>query len=230
MSTQMTEEVSCPQCGAAVQTKLWPGIDAAGHPELKARLLDETLFDWKCPECGYAARFLYPCLYHDTEREFMVYLSPNGDGCSGEVDVKKEFPQLAGLTKRVVSSPEELKEKILIFDSGLDDAAVELVKYALSGVLDRKYGKKAAVGYFCYADEAQNRIGFSFLFEGEPAPVLRHTRLDAYRRSLEIVKSAGLDERDGFLPVDSVTAQRILEEYRGSEPEHTNQDLQDLNG
>lgn len=218
MSTQMTEEVSCPQCGAAVKTQLWPGVNAAEHPELRTRVLNETLFDWRCPECGYAARFLYPFLYHDPNRNFMIYLSPNGGGCDSDpVDVRSEFPQLGGLFKRVVSSPEALKEKILIFESGLDDFAVELVKFALAGVLDQKYGKKTLAGYFCYADEAENRIGFSFLLEGESEPVRRHTRMDAYRKSLQIVKSAEPGRGDGFAPVDSVTAQRILDDYRESE-------------
>lgn len=218
MSTQMTEEISCPQCGAAVKTELWPGIDAAEHPELRDRVLGETLFDWSCPECGYAARFLYPCLYHDPGRGFLVYLSPNGDCCGEDaVDTREEFPQFDGLKKRIVPSPEALKEKVLIFEAGLDDAAVELVKFALAGVLDKKYGKRTSAGYFCYADETENRIGFSFFFEGETEPVRRHTRLDAYRKSLEIAKSAGLPREDGFLPVDSVTAQRILDGYRENE-------------
>lgn len=216
MSTQITEEISCPQCGAAVKTELWPGADAARNPELRARVLSETMFDWSCPECGYAARFLYPFLYHDPERNFMVYLSPNGGEC-GEVDLETEFPQLRGVAKRLVTTPEALKEKVLIFEAGLDDRAVELVKFALSGVLDRKHGKKTAAGYFCYADEPKDEIGFSFLLEGEAEPVRRHTRMEAYRRSLEIVKNAGPSREDGFFPVDGMTAQKILDDYHESE-------------
>ena len=216
MSTQITEEISCPQCGAAVKTQLWPGVDAALNPELKARVLDETMFDWHCSECGYEARFLYPFLYHDPERNFMVYLSPNGGGCE-EADVDAQFPQLTDVAKRLVTTPEALKEKVLIFEAGLDDRAVELVKLALSGVLDRKHGKKAASGYFCYADEPNNEIGFSFLLEGESVPVCRHTRMDAYRKTLEIVKKACPEQVNGFFPVDGITAQKILDDYRESE-------------
>lgn len=217
MSTQMTEEISCPQCGAAVKTELWPGVDAVRNPELKARVLNETMFDWRCPECGYAARFLYPFLYHDPNRKFMVYLSPNGGGSGEEADLEKEFPQLAGVSKRLVSTPEALKEKILIFEAGLDDRAVELVKFALSGVLNRKHGKKTTACYFCYADEPKDEIGFSFLLEGETEPVRRHTKMEAYRKSLEIVESADPARTDGFFPVDNMTAQKILDDYRESE-------------
>ena len=216
MSTQISKEVGCPHCGAAVKTGMWPAISARDNPELRERVLDETLFDWKCPQCGYTAQLMYPCLYHDPERQFMVYVEPNGCGKSETADAEEKFPQLSGVKKRMVSTLAGLKEKMLIFEAGLDDAAVELVKLALSGVLEQKYGKKASNGYFCFCDEAENKITFSFFLEGADEPVGRSTRMDAYRKSLEIVKSAGIPAGNGgFLPVDSVTAGKILEEYRG---------------
>lgn len=215
MSTQMSKDVGCPKCGAALRTQMWPGICVQENPALRARILDETIFDWKCPECGYTAQFVYPCLYHDRERKFMVYLVPNGSEKEFQpVDVNQKFPQLAPVTKRVVSSPAELKEKILIFEAGLDDRAVELVKYALAGVLEEKRGKKAVRGYFSFADESENRIGFVFFPEDEKEPVLRRTSMDAYRKSLEIVKGQEIPESNSFLPVDSLTARDILNEYR----------------
>lgn len=215
MSTQMSKDVGCPKCGAAVRTRMWPGVCAQDNPELRSRVLDETFFDWKCTECGYSARFEYPCLYHDRELGFMVYVAPNGgDREFRPVDVAEKFPQLAGVKKRVVASPAELKEKILIFEAGLDDYAVELVKYALAGVLEKKSGQKNVQGYFCYADEKNNRIGFAFFPEGETEPVTRKTSMDAYRKSLEIARECLRPEGNCFVPVDSFTAKGMLEEYR----------------
>lgn len=215
MSTQTSKDVACPNCGAAVRTEMWPGIRAESDPQLRARVLDETLFDWKCPQCGCERRFLYPCLYHDKGRGFMVYLAPNGSGSEFRpVDVSEKFPQLAGVKKRVVASPAELKEKVLIFEAGLDDRAVELVKYALAAVLEEKRGRRAVRGYFCGADEAANRISFAFFPEGESEPVLRRTTMDGYRKSLEIAERFRRPEGNEFVPVDAVTAQDILAEYR----------------
>ena len=59
-------DVSCPHCGAVVKTRMSPEISAGENPDLRQRVLDETLFDWKCPECGYEAQLVYPCLYHDS--------------------------------------------------------------------------------------------------------------------------------------------------------------------
>ncbi len=220
MSTQMEKDVGCPKCGTAVRTRMWPGICAQDSPELRARVLDETFFDWECPRCGYTAQLVYPCLYHDRERKFMVYLAPSGSGKEFQpVDVSEKFPQLSGVKKRVVSSPAELKEKVLIFESGFDDRAVELVKYALAGVLDKKHGKKVVEGYFQSADEKGNRICFSFFLEGSREPVFRATRLDAYRKSLEIAEASDKPEDGCFLPVDALTARNMLGEYLGAQDE-----------
>jgi predicted RNA-binding Zn-ribbon protein involved in translation (DUF1610 family) len=215
MSTQISKDVACPQCGAAVRTEMWPGISAESDPQLRVRLLDETFFDWKCPQCGCETRFLYPCLYHDKARGFMVYLAPNGSGSEFQtVDVSDRFPQLDGVTKRVVSSPAEMKEKILIFEAGLNDCAVELVKFALASVLEEKQNSRAVRGYFCSADPAADRVSFAFFPEGQTEPILRRTSLDGYRASLEIVRRFRRQEGNAFVPVDAVTAQDLLEEYR----------------
>lgn len=218
MSTQMSKDVGCPKCGAAVRTKMWPGVCAQEHPELRGRVLGETFFDWKCPKCGYTAQFEYPCLYHDRELRFMVYLAPSGSGHEFRpVDVSDKFPQLEGVRKRVVPSSAGLKEKVLIFEAGLDDYAVELVKLALADVLEQKDGRKAVHGYFCDADEANNRISFAFFPEGDTEPIIRKTSMDAYRKSLEICRKLRPAEGNSFLPVDSLTARNLLQEYLAAE-------------
>ena len=65
MSTCISKEVSCPVCGGVNKKQMWAGIDAQANPELRLRILRETLFDWKGPACGYDAQLVYPCLYHD---------------------------------------------------------------------------------------------------------------------------------------------------------------------
>lgn len=219
MSTQMNKDVSCPHCGAAVKTQMWPGISAEENPELRARVLDETLFDWKCPACSYEAQLVYPCLYHDKNRKFMIYVVPNGNDCAlRSVDVSEAFPQFAGMSKRVVASLAELKEKIMIFEAGLNDFAVELAKLALIDVAGKKHGKIVESGYFCSLDESAGQIEFSFFLQGEREPVRQATRMDVYNKSLEIVESVGALAADGeFQSVDTSAAQEMLRRYREEE-------------
>ena len=104
----------------------------------------------------------------------MIYLIPNGGKTELDaVDVDHAFPQIGYVQKRVVSSLAALKEKILVFEAGLDDRAVELVKLALASVVEKKDGQKPQEGYFSFADEEKNRIGFVFFFPGKPEAVLK---------------------------------------------------------
>ena len=95
----------------------------------------------------------------------------------------------------------------------MDDRAVELVKLALASVVEKKDGQKPQEGYFSFADEEKNRIGFVFFFPGKPEAVLKTTRLDAYRRSQEIVEELHPDQK-GFAAVDPELAQELLDTYR----------------
>lgn len=217
MSTEITKAVSCPRCGAEVETPMWPGINAEVNPNLRTQVLKETLFNWTCPSCRYVAQMAYPCLYHDKGRKFMVYLIPNGSAEElSQLDVDKTFPQINCVRKRVVSSLAGMKEKILLFESGIDDRAAELVKLALSSVVEKKDGKPPRDGYFSFYDEDQNRIGFVFFFEGNPQPTMKTTRMDAYYKALEIVRELG-PQQDGFAAVDSALAQLLLEKYQEDE-------------
>ena len=96
--------------------------------------MEETFFDWKCPRCGYTAQMTYPCLYHDRELGLMICLTP------GQNKIALQIPKyLDKVAKRAVFTLPQLKEKILLFESGLDDAAMERVDKALSEVVQKKW-------------------------------------------------------------------------------------------
>lgn len=213
MSTCISRDVGCPQCGAISKRQMWIGIGVSANPELRRKILNETLFDWKCPECGYRAQMEYPTLYHDKERQIMICLLPNGDLSSVE-NMADGYSQLSQVKKRLVTSLAALKEKILIFESGLNDIGVELVKLALSELVEKKKGTKVEDGFFSMADDSLDVIRFYYFVEGSNQPFRQGTKLDVYHKSLELVESTGFSEKNGFLQVDSALAQKILEEYQ----------------
>ena len=156
-----------PRCGAMSQARMWSGINAEVNPNLRLSVLEESLFDWTCPHCGYQAMLAYPCLYHDKSRRFMIYILPGEPDPKKAAGISAQFPQLRGVRKRVTGSLATLKEKILLFEDGLDDRAAELVKLLLALVLANSTGKRVEQGFYCTCDEEKDRIGFSFFVEGE---------------------------------------------------------------
>ena len=219
MSTEIRKEVCCPDCGAKTTARMWSGINAEVNPNLRLSVLDESLFDWRCPQCGYEAMLAYPCLYHDKGRRFMIYILPGKPDPAKAAGIGAQFPQLRGVRKRVTGSLATLKEKILLFEDGLDDRAAELVKLLLAMVLERGKGKRVEQGFYCSSDEAADRIGFSFFVEGEEEPVRRMTSFAAYRQALSIVQNLLPPDGEEFLVVNEKYARDLLYSYRhGGEP------------
>ncbi len=192
---------------------MWIGIGTVSNPELQKQILEETLFDWTCPVCGYKAQMVYPLIYHDRAKGLMIYLAP-GSSSEELSGILSQYPQMEQVMRRKVPTLAALKEKILIFDAGLDDVAVEMVKSALTELVEKKYQCKVTAGYFMAADESLDYIGFAFFVEGLEHPVRQGTALEAYHKSVEILKSLRYEDGPGFDVVDQELAANLLEEYQ----------------
>ena len=178
------------------------------NPELREQVLRETLFNWRCTKCGYQALIVYPFLYHDTERRFMVALNPDPDA------KRLESPPLAdGLAKRVVRLPAELKEKVLIFEAGLDDMAVELTKLLIMGPLRKKYGADKL--RLCFCDLLDDRLTFAVFQPGQQEPSYESASRKIYEQCLGITREFEFDT-SGFITVDLSFAARLFDEYQKS--------------
>lgn len=219
MSNTISKNIVCPKCNFRVETKIYQGINVTAEPKLRESVLTEKLFKWKCPACRYEAVLKHPLLYNDVKNKFMVYLIPNVVS-EQLVDTKleEEFPETAAVTKRLVSSYNSLKEKIMIFEEGLDDMAVELAKLAVSSVVAKKMGKEVTDGYFSMLDKEKNMIGFTF-FLGEKHDVhCQSTRMEIYKKSQEIAETVMKDKphTGGFIMVDKRWAEDALLTYKKS--------------
>ncbi len=219
MSKSVSRNVICPDCGASVAAKMWTVVNTAQTPELRDKIMDESLFDWRCPNCRFQAQLISHCLYHDLENGFMVYLLPDfSDPKLEDGGVEAQYPEMAGLTKRVVPSLNKMKEKILIFEAGANDMAIELTKLAVEGIIEKKYDKKVLASYFLLMDSQEKTIGFSFFLEGRDEPVYYDTRLEVYEKCMDIIEDFAFEELHSpyFLLIDETWAKKTLDTYRNS--------------
>jgi hypothetical protein len=53
---------------------VWDSLNSDLDPDAKQKLLDGTLFQYKCEKCGHEASVAYDILYHDMKNNTMVYL------------------------------------------------------------------------------------------------------------------------------------------------------------
>ena len=207
MSTEISKDIICPQCGESQKYRLFASINAKENPELKRRVLDETLFDWRCKRCNYFAAMAYSFLYTDPDAGYIICVTPAGEG-----SVTEPTQEIQDFTKRSVRNLAELKEKILIFDAGFDDVAVELVKNALCTIIRKTYQVDRVHGYFSRVNNGE--MEFAIFLPRKYEPVYHSTKLEVYRQSQEVLRSLDFVDPQGFAKVDSRLARKILEEYQ----------------
>ena len=137
MSISEKQTVKCPACGEISDLTVWQSITAADSPDLKSDLLAGKINMFLCGTCGQRALFPSPILYTDTEKRLVISFYPQNDAAERQrifEEIKKSSAQSGELENypdynlRFVTSYNELMEKILIFDNGLDDKVLEVIK------------------------------------------------------------------------------------------------------
>ena len=132
MSKTHVETIACPRCGHENLFTAYDNLDAKSDPTAKNGLFDMTLFQFQCTSCGHSANVIYNMLYVDHDNHDMIYFV-------SEQDLKEATRMMdhsetafgfgtSSYRKRIVTDLNSLREKAIIFDCGLDDRVIEIVK------------------------------------------------------------------------------------------------------
>lgn len=114
-------DLVCPNCQKHFKGDIYSLMNVQLDQGIKEKVLSGTLFDFTCSHCHETFHVEYPCLYHDMDSKLMIqFVLENED--KPFQDIPSEY------TYRIVDSYKSLIEKVLIFDSGLDDRYMELYK------------------------------------------------------------------------------------------------------
>ena len=221
MSEKMVSKaVVCPMCGELSKAEIYTSVNATVTRELRDRVLDGSLFEWTCSACGHRARLTYPVLYNDMKNRFMVYLIPKIERfqlCDKELEEK--YSNLRNISKRAVPDFNSFKEKIFVFESGLDDMAVELTKAVIGQTVSKKLdGAEIMDGYLSMYDRENNTMGFTYFTGEQRTPYVQTARLEIYEKSKEIIERFAIKDKKlkGFIKIDGEWADNILYRYKRS--------------
>lgn len=215
MSLSELKTVNCPNCGGHNKVVIYQSINPAEDMSLRRDVLNDKLFTYSCVHCGYEARLCYPVLYNDVKKRFMVYFVPNCEKTLlTDRVLEKENVKIAPVKKRLVTSYNDFKEKIILFEAGLDDMAAELTKLALEEAVRRQEKRIVRGGYFSAYDKSE--IGFTYFTPDKNEPCVRTTSMEVYNKSRSIVIRLGRRERQarGFVKIDRAWAEEILYRYQ----------------
>jgi hypothetical protein len=139
MSYPETLQVECPACGSEQSVTIWRTVNVTLDPRLRTQLMDGSLSRFECTQCSHQTSIDHPLLYHDMQHGFMIFQLNREDGTQLLMEGIRSLTAAPGAEElfgsamadyrmRVVASRNELIEKIYVFEDGLDDRMIEMVK------------------------------------------------------------------------------------------------------
>ncbi|MEJ7812234.1 MAG: CpXC domain-containing protein [Gemmatimonadaceae bacterium] len=151
----------CPQCMRAQAVDAYRTLDVVADPSLKGRLLARELTAHSCARCRHRYQVVYDALYTDGGRKLAVIVAQS--------ELARRLADAAelhaGQQRRLVQTWEQLVEKVLIFDAGLDDRLVEIAKIGVCQQLVARYGD-----FLQKIGESQFNIAGVFFYRVDRSP------------------------------------------------------------
>lgn len=177
MSSHREITITCPKCKQDHPFVIWRSINTTLNPEMKAAVKDRSAFLFECPSCGEKTYVDYGFLYHQMEDRIMIHYA-NSDENAEEVykmlteddptgmlqDMRKENYLI-----RIVRTQNELREKIAIFDEGLDDRIIEIFKIYILATFQKDNPDCKAIEILYFRDDDKNFV--QIFADGKPQGV-----------------------------------------------------------
>ena len=206
--------VDCPTCGKQFDTTLWDSLNADLDPAEKKKLISGKFFFATCTHCGKEHPMSYPVLYHDMTNKVMIQLALSEEEAEDfieAIDIRDEqenWESLAakGYRYRCVKSVNELQEKALLFDSGLDDRVMELLKLMYLAMIHEKKPEAVVTDMFYFREPTHGIVVF---VDGNPSFDFEMT-METYDRLAE-GEMAKIEEKSaGCYIIDQEWARTLL--------------------
>ncbi len=115
-------EIHCRSCGYHTHIKSHTLVQPQLEPILRERILKQRMFTYECPRCHAKIDFIHSFLYHDSKRQFLIYM--NAEQTMPEA-LREQFP-----TARLcsVSNPRQLSECIALYEDELETEVIAVIK------------------------------------------------------------------------------------------------------
>ncbi len=216
------QRVICPKCGSQIEVGIWDCIEMPYDIEQKEGIMNQTFFKLNCDTCKNVFPIAYKCIYNDMEQKYMIWLVPRlGENELEEInaynmqlmtDNRLRLAQ-GGYRYRIVRNDRELREKVFIFDEGLDDRYIETMKTIYVPVIKNKIPDNCKI-MGVYFHKAQDGAGYQLVvvFDNQP-PMSTRVNMDIYEdmrdklhTAVEEKTAEGLIQINANWAVDIMTA------------------------
>ena len=170
--------IKCPECGTDVEVSRPAVINVQNDPEYKIKVLTGELFNEKCPKCGQGLQVVSRITYHDMDKRLMIYLRPitsqdelktfDYEAIRSAIEDNFKAPNYA---IRVVTTVNELMEKIKIAEFGLNDGVIEIAKFVYFDIFTKQFDGVGVVNIYYERRDDKDALIF-FCNDGKTRSIL----------------------------------------------------------
>ncbi len=177
MSEVRVQKILCPKCKKELEIQVWNQVEIPYDAEQKERVLKNSFFRVDCEACKSAFPIAYNCTYNDMEEKYLLWMAPVLDE-----QTKREMESYnqklkedrilrmaqGGYRYRIVRNENELREKVIIFDEGLDDRYIETMKTVYVPLIKKEMGAETKIANIFFDRKMEGGYEFIFIFENKP--------------------------------------------------------------
>lgn len=224
MSMEKMEVLKCPKCGEKSEFRIWSSINTQLDPEMKEQVRTGEAFMFTCPYCGNTANVNYGFLYHQMEDQILIHYSQDEENFNqayklytGEDELMKGelgINAFEGYLKRIVTSQNQLREKLLIFDMGLDDRIIEIIKLIYMAQMQLEHPELSFDEILFYTNQEKEK-GIEFLNEGN---YVANVKIDdaMYHAIVTEYGSNLMDLKEDDIVIDFNWALRLFDKHKST--------------
>lgn len=201
MSTFSPGTIQC-ECGHSFAVDVADGLHVSLRPDLREAILAGRFHRFSCPRCARVSRIEKLLAYTDfPRRQWFTVVPLAGLARRGEwlrlaedsfhaTMIERAAPMVKAwapdMTRRVIFGLASLREKLAVFDAGLDDRVIELVKLQMIRAGQVPY---AAGAYFHFVALRDWSLVFEWAWPGDAGT----SELTASRAAHDELAARGAD-------------------------------------
>lgn len=202
MAEVRQQKLVCPQCKKEIVINVWDKVELPYDMQQRDRVLQNKFFKVDCNGCQFSFTIAYKCQYNDMERKYLLWVAPAMDEKS-QREIEAYNQQLraderlrlaqGGYRYRIVRNDNELREKVIIFDEGLDDRFIETLKIVYVPLIKNKMGEGTQITGIFFDRKKTGGYQFIVTFDNKP-PMSANVNMDIYHDMM--VKLKDIAERN----------------------------------
>lgn len=149
-------QAKCSKCGLTDTVDTYPLLNIQEYPKLRRKVRDTSVFIHECSHCHAVYPLPYSMNYIDPGRGLIVCMALTEQEYRDARSLKQENGFYGRMLRavnadaevRIVRTPMELAEKIMIHDRHYDDRIIEILKFFLKQHLEKEGENAEMLFYF----------------------------------------------------------------------------------